>query len=106
MEGPFIQPVDFQSSLDLPMRWATQLVLTDFAFGLWLSGLFPAILNLATNAHISANATCGEKGPEMFCKLVEHVPGRPVRHAQCRVCDGNSTNPRGKYSFLFIETHL
>nr|8DMK_A Chain A, Laminin subunit alpha-1 [Homo sapiens] len=60
-------------------------------------GLFPAILNLATNAHISANATCGEKGPEMFCKLVEHVPGRPVRHAQCRVCDGNSTNPRERH---------
>ncbi|XP_052049480.1 laminin subunit alpha-1 [Apodemus sylvaticus] len=60
-------------------------------------GLFPAILNLATNAHISANATCGEKGPEMFCKLVEHVPGRPARHAQCRVCDGNSTNPRERH---------
>ncbi|XP_051046860.1 laminin subunit alpha-1 [Phodopus roborovskii] len=60
-------------------------------------GLFPAILNLATNAHISANATCGEKGPEMFCKLVEHVPGRPVRHSQCRVCDGNSTNPRERH---------
>ncbi|XP_042555133.1 laminin subunit alpha-1 [Dipodomys spectabilis] len=57
-------------------------------------GLFPAILNLASNAHISANATCGEKGPEMYCKLVEHVPGRPVRNAQCRVCDSNSTNPR------------
>ncbi|XP_026645287.1 laminin subunit alpha-1 [Microtus ochrogaster] len=60
-------------------------------------GLFPAILNLATSAHISANATCGEKGPEMFCKLVEHVPGRPVRHSQCRVCDGNSTNPRERH---------
>ncbi|XP_055466158.1 laminin subunit alpha-1 [Psammomys obesus] len=60
-------------------------------------GLFPAILNLATNARISTNATCGEKGPEMFCKLVEHVPGRPVRHAQCRVCDGNSTNPRERH---------
>ncbi|KAJ7414023.1 laminin subunit alpha 1 [Willisornis vidua] len=36
-------------------------------------GLFPAILNLASNAHISTNATCGEKGPEMFCKLVFQV---------------------------------
>uniref|UniRef100_A0A8C5LLU5 Laminin subunit alpha-1 n=1 Tax=Jaculus jaculus TaxID=51337 RepID=A0A8C5LLU5_JACJA len=63
-------------------------------------GLFPAILNLASNAHISTNATCGEKGPEMFCKLVEHVPGRPVRHAQCRVCDGNSTNPRERHPIL------
>ncbi|XP_029420162.1 laminin subunit alpha-1 isoform X2 [Nannospalax galili] len=60
-------------------------------------GLFPAIFNLASNAHISTNATCGEKGPEMFCKLVEHVPGRPVRHAQCRICDGNSTNPRERH---------
>ncbi|NXY84481.1 LAMA1 protein, partial [Alcedo cyanopectus] len=60
-------------------------------------GLFPAILNLASNAHISTNATCGEKGPEMFCKLVEHVPGRPLRNAQCRVCDHHSTNPKGKF---------
>uniref|UniRef100_A0A8C9AUH6 Laminin subunit alpha-2 n=1 Tax=Prolemur simus TaxID=1328070 RepID=A0A8C9AUH6_PROSS len=60
-------------------------------------GLFPAILNLASNAHISTNATCGEKGPEMFCKLVEHVPGRPVRNPQCRICDGSSVNPRERH---------
>lgn len=62
----------------------------------FFQGLFPAILNLASNAHISTNATCGEKGPEMFCKLVEHVPGRPLRNAQCRVCDRHSANPKGK----------
>uniref|UniRef100_A0A8C3CQ85 Laminin subunit alpha-1 n=1 Tax=Cairina moschata TaxID=8855 RepID=A0A8C3CQ85_CAIMO len=60
-------------------------------------GLFPAILNLASNAHISTNATCGEKGPEMFCKLVEHVPGRPLRNAQCRVCDSHSANPKEQH---------
>uniref|UniRef100_A0A671ETU2 Basement membrane-specific heparan sulfate proteoglycan core protein n=1 Tax=Rhinolophus ferrumequinum TaxID=59479 RepID=A0A671ETU2_RHIFE len=60
-------------------------------------GLFPAILNLASNAHISTNATCGEKGPEMFCKLVEHVPGRPVRNAQCRICDGSSASPKERH---------
>ncbi|KAM9633189.1 laminin subunit alpha-1 [Trichechus inunguis] len=60
-------------------------------------GLFPAILNLASNAHISTNATCGEKGPEMFCKLVEHVPSRPVRNPQCRICDGNSANPKERH---------
>ncbi|EPY79313.1 laminin subunit alpha-1 isoform 1 [Camelus ferus] len=60
-------------------------------------GLFPAILNLASNAHISTNATCGEKGPETFCKLVEHVPGRAMRNAQCRVCDSHSANPKGKW---------
>uniref|UniRef100_A0A4X2L7R5 Laminin subunit alpha-1 n=1 Tax=Vombatus ursinus TaxID=29139 RepID=A0A4X2L7R5_VOMUR len=59
--------------------------------------LFPAILNLASNAHISTNATCGEKGPEMFCKLVEHVPGRPVKNAQCRICDCNSASPKERH---------
>ncbi|XP_076992059.1 laminin subunit alpha-1 isoform X2 [Tamandua tetradactyla] len=60
-------------------------------------GLFPAILNLASNAHISTNATCGERGPEMYCKLVEHVPGRPIRNAQCRVCDSSSANPKERH---------
>uniref|UniRef100_A0A287AG36 Basement membrane-specific heparan sulfate proteoglycan core protein n=1 Tax=Sus scrofa TaxID=9823 RepID=A0A287AG36_PIG len=60
-------------------------------------GLFPAILNLASNAHISTNATCGEKGPETFCKLVEHVPGRATRNAQCRVCDGHSPNLKERH---------
>eukprot|EP00079_Xenopus_tropicalis_P035929 XP_017949700.1 PREDICTED: laminin subunit alpha-2 isoform X3 [Xenopus tropicalis] len=56
-------------------------------------GLFPAVLNLATNARITTNATCGEKGQETFCKLVEHVPGQPLRYSQCRTCDQKSSNP-------------
>ncbi|XP_039981437.1 laminin subunit alpha-2 isoform X2 [Xiphias gladius] len=56
-------------------------------------GLFPAVLNLASMSDISANATCGSAGPEMFCKLVEHVPGQPVRNPQCRVCNQRSTKP-------------
>ncbi|XP_031717276.1 laminin subunit alpha-2 [Anarrhichthys ocellatus] len=56
-------------------------------------GLFPAVLNLASMADISANATCGSQGPEMFCKLVEHVPGRPIRNPQCRICNQKSTQP-------------
>ncbi|MGH0134036.1 UNVERIFIED_CONTAM: hypothetical protein FKN15_022884 [Acipenser sinensis] len=59
--------------------------------------LFPAILNLASNAEITANASCGETGPEMFCKLVEHVPGRPIRNPQCRTCDSASPNPRERH---------
>uniref|UniRef100_A0A669ES97 Laminin subunit alpha-2 n=1 Tax=Oreochromis niloticus TaxID=8128 RepID=A0A669ES97_ORENI len=55
--------------------------------------LFPAVLNLATMADITTNATCGSTGPEMFCKLVEHVPGQPVRNAQCRICNQRSANP-------------
>uniref|UniRef100_A0A7N6BSF3 Basement membrane-specific heparan sulfate proteoglycan core protein n=1 Tax=Anabas testudineus TaxID=64144 RepID=A0A7N6BSF3_ANATE len=56
-------------------------------------GLFPAVLNLASMADITANATCGSMGPEMFCKLVEHVPGQPVKHPQCQTCDQRSTKP-------------
>nr|XP_023652916.1 laminin subunit alpha-2 isoform X2 [Paramormyrops kingsleyae] len=56
-------------------------------------GLFPAVLNLASMSQISTNATCGETGPEMFCKLVEHVPGQPVRNPQCRICNLHSEQP-------------
>uniref|UniRef100_A0A672UXB2 Laminin subunit alpha-2 n=1 Tax=Strigops habroptila TaxID=2489341 RepID=A0A672UXB2_STRHB len=60
-------------------------------------GLFPAVLNLATNALITTNATCGEKGREMYCKLVEHVPGQPARHPQCRICDQRSRVPQQRH---------
>uniref|UniRef100_A0A672UU06 Laminin subunit alpha-2 n=1 Tax=Strigops habroptila TaxID=2489341 RepID=A0A672UU06_STRHB len=59
--------------------------------------LFPAVLNLATNALITTNATCGEKGREMYCKLVEHVPGQPARHPQCRICDQRSRVPQQRH---------
>ncbi|KAG0419195.1 hypothetical protein HPB47_004289, partial [Ixodes persulcatus] len=36
-------------------------------------GLFPSVFNLASNAGITVNATCGETGPETYCKLVEHI---------------------------------
>ncbi|XP_073344237.1 laminin subunit alpha-1 [Pagrus major] len=53
-------------------------------------GLFPAILNLASNAVISSNATCGDPEPEVSCKLVEHVPGRRIKNPHCPKCDANS----------------
>uniref|UniRef100_A0A674J3X9 Laminin subunit alpha 2 n=1 Tax=Terrapene triunguis TaxID=2587831 RepID=A0A674J3X9_9SAUR len=60
--------------------------------------LFPAVLNLAVNAIITTNATCGEKGSEMYCKLVEHVPGQPARNPpQCRICDQNSRIPHQRH---------
>ncbi|KAG2458346.1 LAMA1 protein, partial [Polypterus senegalus] len=49
------------------------------------------------NAKITTNATCGETGPEMFCKLVEHVPGRTIRNPQCRICDSYSSNPKERH---------
>ncbi|NXJ95351.1 LAMA2 protein, partial [Corythaixoides concolor] len=60
-------------------------------------GLFPAVLNLATNALITTNATCGEEGREMYCKLVEHVPGQPARNPQCRICDQRSRVPHQRH---------
>ncbi|TRZ03219.1 hypothetical protein DNTS_011021, partial [Danionella cerebrum] len=57
--------------------------------------LFPAVLNLASMAGIETNATCGESGPEMYCKLVEHVPGRPVKNPQCRTCNLQSDQDYG-----------
>uniref|UniRef100_A0A8C8JW27 Laminin, alpha 1 n=1 Tax=Oncorhynchus tshawytscha TaxID=74940 RepID=A0A8C8JW27_ONCTS len=62
-----------------------------------LPGLFPAILNLASNAEITTNATCGEPEPEMYCKLVEHVPGRRIRNSQCRTCNAQSQNPKEQH---------
>ncbi|XP_052367747.1 laminin subunit alpha-1-like, partial [Oncorhynchus keta] len=59
--------------------------------------LFPAILNLASNAEITTNATCGEPEPEMYCKLVEHVPGRRIRNSQCRTCNAQSQNPKEQH---------
>ncbi|KFM72283.1 Laminin subunit alpha-2, partial [Stegodyphus mimosarum] len=38
-----------------------------------LRGLFPNVFNLAATSVITVNATCGEAGPEVYCKLVEHV---------------------------------
>ena len=40
-------------------------------------GLFPSVFNLAADADITTNATCGQKEPEIYCKLVEHVYVRP-----------------------------
>ncbi|CAH1775237.1 unnamed protein product [Owenia fusiformis] len=57
----------------------------------------PTLLNLATNAEITVNATCGLEGPETYCKLVDHVRRRfpfnlaPESTAHCRICD-NSTD--------------
>uniref|UniRef100_A0A3Q3VVE3 Basement membrane-specific heparan sulfate proteoglycan core protein n=1 Tax=Mola mola TaxID=94237 RepID=A0A3Q3VVE3_MOLML len=59
----------------------------------FFSGLFPAVLNLASMSDITVNATCGSLGPEMYCKLVEHVPGQPVRNPQCRICNQRNTKP-------------
>lgn len=55
-------------------------------------GLFPVLFNLASRARISANATCGERQPEVFCKLVEHVAIFPVVNSHCDVCDARSDN--------------
>uniref|UniRef100_A0A4W5KXH8 Laminin subunit alpha-1 n=1 Tax=Hucho hucho TaxID=62062 RepID=A0A4W5KXH8_9TELE len=46
---------------------------------------------------ITTNATCGEPEPEMYCKLVEHVPGRRIRNSQCRTCNAQSQNTKEQH---------
>ena len=66
------------------------LVLCDFSAE-QDQGLFPYILNLATRARISANASCGVDEPEYFCKLVEHVDLMPqITH--CGYCDARGSS--------------
>lgn len=59
-------------------------------------GISPPVLNLATKAIIEVNATCGERSPETYCKLVEHAyrrnnGGLLGRTSQCQVCDAHSS---------------
>ncbi|EFN76042.1 Laminin subunit alpha-1 [Harpegnathos saltator] len=61
------------------------------------SSLFPSIFNVAAKAEIYVNATCGEEGPETFCK-----PSEPSR---CSVCDSRSPDP-GKRHHISNVLHL
>ncbi|XP_014912106.1 laminin subunit alpha-1 isoform X1 [Poecilia latipinna] len=63
-------------------------------------GLFPAIFNLANNAEISSNATCGDPEPEVYCKLVEHVPGRRIKNPHCPRCDANSVLAKERHPII------
>ncbi|KAL1491007.1 hypothetical protein ABEB36_011669 [Hypothenemus hampei] len=51
------------------------------------AGLWPSVFNLATKAVISANATCGTRGREEFCKLSETIKG-----GGCGICDDFSSD--------------
>lgn len=44
---------------------------------------------MATHAEIRVTSTCGQLGPEYYCKLVEHVF---LRQPQCDICDANDHN--------------
>uniref|UniRef100_T1JP09 Laminin N-terminal domain-containing protein n=1 Tax=Strigamia maritima TaxID=126957 RepID=T1JP09_STRMM len=59
-----------------------------------LRGVFPPTLNLASTSDITANATCGQEGPEEFCKMVEHVV---MREPQCGVCDSRSPDDKKRH---------
>ncbi|XP_014221917.2 laminin subunit alpha-1 [Trichogramma pretiosum] len=52
-------------------------------------GLFPPVFNVATRADIQVNATCGEDGPEQFCK--------PSDSLRCAVCDSRSPDPNKRH---------
>ncbi|XP_072763928.1 laminin subunit alpha-1 isoform X2 [Anoplolepis gracilipes] len=53
-------------------------------------GLFPSTFNVAAKADIFVNATCGEEGPETFCK--------PSELSRCAVCDSRSPDPGKRHN--------
>ena len=57
-----------------------------------LSGLFPSVFNLAETAAIIANATCGERNSEVYCKL-DLLGNIPPSNQECGICDATE---RGK----------
>uniref|UniRef100_A0A6P7H6N5 Laminin subunit alpha-1-like n=2 Tax=Diabrotica TaxID=50385 RepID=A0A6P7H6N5_DIAVI len=60
-----------------------------------LAGLWPSVFNLATKAAITANATCGERGREEFCRIADNGKGR------CGICDNFSPDPGKRHSINF-----
>lgn len=58
------------------------------------SSLFPSIFNVAAKAEIYVNATCGEEGPETFCK--------PSESSRCAVCDSRSPDPGKRHNIVNV----
>nr|XP_031842047.1 laminin subunit alpha-2-like [Nomia melanderi] len=58
------------------------------------SGLFPSTFNVAAKADVFVNATCGEEGPETFCK--------PSESSRCAVCDARSPDPGKRHNISNI----
>lgn len=57
-------------------------------------GIFPSTFNVAAKADIFVNATCGEEGPETFCK--------PSESSRCGVCDARSPDPGKRHNITNI----
>jgi Laminin N-terminal (Domain VI) len=51
-------------------------------------GLWPAVFNVAANAKITTNATCGQQKPEDYCKMVDAHPQRYIKNKDMRFCIG------------------
>ncbi|XP_054282487.1 laminin subunit alpha-1 [Macrosteles quadrilineatus] len=53
--------------------------------------LYPGVSNVAARAEVTANATCGERGPEVYCR-------RSLRGGSgCGVCDSRSPDPSKRH---------
>lgn len=59
------------------------------------SGLWPSVFNLATKAVITANATCGERGREEFCRMSDNGKAR------CGICDNFISDSGKRHSITF-----
>ncbi|KAF7990369.1 hypothetical protein HCN44_000174 [Aphidius gifuensis] len=57
-------------------------------------GLYPSTFNVALKAEIYANATCGEDGPEKYCKLSDS--------RKCEICDAKSPDPAKQHNIYNV----
>ncbi|RZF47700.1 hypothetical protein LSTR_LSTR013418 [Laodelphax striatellus] len=65
-------------------------------------GLWPGKVNVAARARVWANATCGERRGEEFCRLATgggsgSGGGLSPRGEQCAVCDARSSDPNKRH---------
>ena len=52
--------------------------------------MFPSVFNLAESAAIIANATCGDRSAEAFCKL-SLDQSLPPSSQECGICDASES---------------
>ena len=53
--------------------------------------MFPSVFNLAGSAAIIANATCGDRSSEVYCKL-NLDPSLLPSNQDCGICDASERN--------------
>lgn len=61
-----------------------------------LGGLWPTEYNVAVDAVVTTNATCGEIGPEEYCRITDAHPQK-MKPTFCSWCDANASDPMNQH---------